>query len=481
MTLTNTYARFVDFSAPLDDAWEVLPNADWSFDMQPDCARMACTGKRSDVFLRPCALPGDIMRMAFVPGAPKVGRFFCGLISGFEYIRVELDLRTGAPSVFTHEFHKPQPRLIAKVPTDFNELALLREVDTLPGLPYEGCKVTVLLDGKPAAVVGEIDYLPESMATFGLLGPGEISLASWSISGPPRPRPEYVHVGAWQKGNYATIDENVDALLDGVRQAAELGVVILATPETSLTGLRPNDPDCNDRAQIQAGVERFQREIARIPNAPYTLVGYPEWISGAQVDGATLDRVKVNQHRWVRSDGVLGPPMAKVHSCEEGLWHGRHYNLQRVAGVEVAMGVCHDGHYQDVWATGVMGGARLCVHASAGGHGRPPDGGNIDERRRQQGSQGHSLDAFWVHVNAYTNANIFYPSTTARIKNTLMATTLDLTEHSPTYPEYSYLGDQLAHATIRLYDATGCYPMRTLRSGLKYNIWSQLVPELVEV
>lgn len=44
------------------------------------------------------------------------------------------------------------------------------------------------------------------------------------------------------------------------------------------------------------------------------------------------------------------------------------------------------------------------------------------------------------------------------------------------------MGDLLAHARIRLYDATGCYPMRTLRGGvLAYECWSRLIPPIVEV
>jgi len=35
---------------------------------------------------------------------------------------------------------------------------------------------------------------------------------------------------------------------------------------------------------------------------------------------------------------------------------------------------------------------------------------------------------------------------------------------------------------IRLYDATGCYPMRTLRAGrTAYECWSRLIPPLLEV
>ena len=74
------------------------------------------------------------------------------------------------------------------------------------------------------------------------------------------------------------------------------------------------------------------------------------------------------------------------------------------------------------------------------------------------------------------------PIANAKVRNTILALPDDLTEKSPTYPEYSDLGDQLFHAHIRVWDATGCYPLRTLRGGSKaYEAWSRLVPECVEV
>jgi hypothetical protein len=208
------------------------------------------------------------------------------------------------------------------------------------------------------------------------------------------------------------------------------------------------------------------------------LIGYPDFIPGSEIEGATVEEVMVNCHRFVKPDGTLGPAMAKVHVCEEGMWHGRNYNCQRVNGVIVAMGVCHDAHYQDVWATGVMAGARLCLHPSSGGNMR----GSIPNALQYFSKLGSDLDAFWVRVNAGGGAAIVYPCANRKQPNTLLAVPKDLTEESPTYPEYSPMGDLLAHARIRLWDATGCYPMRTLRSGKRrYELWKELMPQVVDV
>ncbi len=473
------YERTTDFSQPLDDCWEVVPDKHWSFETSPGNARFESrSGGRAEIYLRPCAMPGDTVEIRLLPGAPRAGLFTFGFLTGFEHVRVELDLGRGELTVHTHEFHKPQPRLATKTEAAFDRVRLVWESDCLPQLPFKGSRISVILDDQCAAVVEQIDFLPESHCMFGFNGPGEVAIASWSISGPPRPRPEYMHVGIWQHTKPCTRD-SVDSLINGVRKGAEAGVDILVTAETSLTGLRFEDPELDDRDLIKSELKRFQQAVAQTRGAPYTLIGYPAWIPGDQVEGATCDFVKINRHLFVRPDGSLGPPMAKVHSCEEGMWHGRHYNLQRVCGVEVAIGVCHDIKYRDVWCTGVMAGARLCLHPAAGG----TPAGTIDEIR-QRNTEVHSpeMDAFWVHVNDGGGSAIYYPRTTARLQERIVAATKDLTKHNPSFPDYASMGDQFAAARIRLYDATGCFPMRTLRAGSKaYECWSRLIPDIVDV
>lgn len=472
-----TFARTYDFTSPLDDLWEVVTNDDWFF----DAGHLVNRGEgKAEIYLRPCSIYGDRLTWSFAPRANRRGVFVFGFIAGFEFVKFKLDFVTGELQIKTHEFHKAQPRVVKKVKLPQQSIELVRERDDLPGLPYEGSGAAVLIDGQLVAEVEHIDFLPEAFVMFGLHGPGELALNGWSIAGDERPRPEYVHVGAWQQAPKPTTAQNVDALIEGVKQAAERGVRILITPETSLTGLRVGSPDLDDEGEINAQLARFGSAVKDITDAPYTLVGYPAWIDGREVDGSELDRVKVNRHVFVRPDGSVGPAMAKVHSCERGMWHGRHYNLQRVEGVAVAVGVCHDGHYQDVWATGVMGGARLCVHPAAGGTTRK---GMIEDlRRKLVHNPGTALESFWLHVNAYGPTAIYYPVTTAKVRDALLAVSEELTERSPTYPVYSPMGDQLVEARLRLWDASGAYPMRTLRSGRAgYEAWSRLVPDAVNV
>jgi predicted amidohydrolase len=475
----SEYLRDYDFTEPLDELWEIFPDDTWSFTPTPGQARLENRADSpAEVYLRPCAMPGDRVELRLTSGTSRRGRFVFGFLTGFEHIRFEIDLDSGDVAAHTHEYHKAQPRLATTVNARFDSITLVTEVDSLPGLPFDGWRVAVLLDNKQVAEVGQIDFLPESHCFFGFDGPGELTLASWSIAGGPRPRPEYVNVGVWQHRRPNTHD-SVDSLIRGVRLAAEAGVEILATAETSLTGLRDTDPELDDSELIRSELDRFCRAVAATPGAPYTLIGYPDWISGDTVEGATLEHVKINRHVFVRPNGTLGPPMAKVHSCERGMWHGRHYNLQRVCGVEVAVGVCHDARYQDVWATGVMGGARLCIHAAAVG---TPKGRIDDIRLSNTIAHEFGMGAFWMHVNSDGGSAIYYPQTTAKMKERIIVATQDITAENPSYPDYSPMDDQLAHSRIRLYDASGCYPLRTLRAGTDaYNTWSSLIPDIVDV
>jgi predicted amidohydrolase len=484
--MAQSHSRRYDFTQPLDESWEALPKPPaWTCEIAPGCCRI--TGSRPDgraeIYIRPCSIEGDTLEVGLIHGATRAGVFMLGFLSGFEFIRLELNLTNGTAEIHTHEWHKAQPRVrvnvAATVGTAFTNIKLHREADSLPGLPYPGAAITLLLDDKPVLRVPHVDFLPESLVMLGVKGVGQVSLSHFALTGPPRPRPEYVSVGIFQSSPKLTTAANVDGLIDGVRQAAEAGVRILVTPETSITGLRCEDPEMYDRKVTQAELARFQRAVSQIKDAPYTLVGYPDWVDGSEVDGAELPEVCLNVHRFVRPDGVLGPRMAKVHTCEDSMWHGRNYNCQRVDGVIVALGICHDGHYADVWNTGVMAGARLCLHPSAGGAGKKgPIAPMIDAYR----NRGTSTDSFWAMVNAFGGGAIIYPSVNASHPDTVLAVTKDLTEANPSYPNYQPMGDSLAHARIRLWEATGAYPLRTLRNGRRhYELWKQLMPPVVDV
>ncbi len=314
------YTREWNFKQELDDTWEAISEKGFAIERKSGVLCIeSFENIDAPVYLRPCSIYGDRIDIKFAASGEKSGIFTCGFLAGFEYINLRIDFRKKTLHVFTHEFHKTQPRLsTALKSTNISKISIIRQKDELPGLPYEGSAVDILVNNSRVAQVRNIDFLPESLFMFGLKGKGKIAVSHFKISGNTRPRPEYLDVGIWQQSIKPTIEENVNSLIKGVKKAAENNVQILVTPETSLTGLRISD-DLMNRTNIQSELKRFQKAVAKIKNAPYVLIGYPEWISGKLVEGSTLKQVRVNCHRFVRPDGSLGPLMAKVHSCEEGL------------------------------------------------------------------------------------------------------------------------------------------------------------------
>lgn len=182
------FSKEYDFIQPLDAMWEVVPNTDWSFCMADGEALLENQADgEANVYLRPCSGYGDRIEVCLAEGE-RQGVFQFGFLAGFEMIIVKVGFDCGDVEVVTHEYHKVQPRSRTKISTDFSRLALIREADRLPGLPYEGSKLTVLVDGKEALRIGNIDFLPESHIMFGLDGKGRIGLSSFAIRGPERPR-----------------------------------------------------------------------------------------------------------------------------------------------------------------------------------------------------------------------------------------------------------------------------------------------------
>ncbi len=143
-------------------------------------------------------------------------------LSGFEYINIQIDPIKKKIEVFTHEFHKQQPRFSSYLKKiNISVLTLIRQQDKLPGLPYEGSKITILINNTITGQVRHIDFLPECLFMFGLKTKGKIAISSLTITGKQRLRPEYLDIGIWQQSIKPTTAENVNALIKGVKKAAE--------------------------------------------------------------------------------------------------------------------------------------------------------------------------------------------------------------------------------------------------------------------
>ena len=58
--MKHAFLREYDFRSPLDDAWQVIPGDDWSFEVGQGHARFANRGDGDgNVYLRPCSIYGE--------------------------------------------------------------------------------------------------------------------------------------------------------------------------------------------------------------------------------------------------------------------------------------------------------------------------------------------------------------------------------------------------------------------------------------
>ena len=66
---------------------------------------------KAEIYLRPCSIYGDRLTWTLRPGAVRRGLFVFGFLGGFEWIRFELDLATGALALLASS-RPASPRLL---------------------------------------------------------------------------------------------------------------------------------------------------------------------------------------------------------------------------------------------------------------------------------------------------------------------------------------------------------------------------------
>lgn len=159
--------------------------------------------------------------------------------------------------------------------------------------------VCVCLDGQTLLRIDDLNVLPEIAVTLHVCDV-EIMLHRFVHLGVPSQVPEYLHVGGWQVLNVADMDKNFSSICRGLGQAAEAGVRLLVTPETSLTGLFPTESVTRRSKPIADAERKLQRYIRRLPNAPYLVAGLPVW---QRQDNHRRKKTRFNVSRVYDPDG----------------------------------------------------------------------------------------------------------------------------------------------------------------------------------
>ena len=396
---------------------------------------------------------GDSIELAFELEKRKAGLLRFGF-AGAERAVLTLDLAKRRAALHTTDWTVRQPVATASftLPRSRTHRLVVEKTEGAGDL-VKRATIAATLDGRALFSVKDLNVLPELGVMVSVAGVC-VRLREFVHRGVPSGIPEYFHVGGWQTLNLKSIEGNRESIVRGVREAAEAGVRLLVTPETSLTGLHPHDPITHRRKPIQAAERKLQSAVRKIPNAPYVLVGLPVWRANP---GPGRREVRYNVSRLYAPDGSIAHDCSKIHSCEDEFWHGYALNEFDVEGVPVSVNVCHDVRYPETWTLPIMFGARLIVHPACGG--RVID--SVEALERRANISVVSQHAFYVHTSGTGGSFIVGPQ---KHKN-LLAVSADGRRDNPSFPMVGERVEGLHHAVLRIHDAFGYWPVRSFRAS----------------
>jgi predicted amidohydrolase len=395
---------------------------------------------------------GDAIELTFRPQGDSRGTLEFGYFGGAERALAVVDFAASTLALSTSDWRIGQPVATAKIDiaADRDHVLRLRKTDgggNLIGLS----DLELFWDGRRVIYEPGQDVLPEMGVRLAVRNQA-ILARRFALYGTQPAVPEHLHVGGYQVLNQPSIEKNLQAICRGTRQASELGIQLLVTPETSLTGLFAEHEVTQGPDPVKEAEAKLRKFLAELADAPFLVVGLPVW----ERDPEHPDRmVRYNVSRVYDPDGGILADCPKVHSCEVDFWHGQSLNEFDVHGVPVSLHVCHDARYPDTWTLPVMFGARLVLHPANGGKARC----SVDGLERLAHAAVTSSHAFYLHVNGGGGSYLVSPHK----YDNLLATSLESRRDNPAFPMVGEPVECLLHANLRIHDAFGYWPVRSFR------------------
>jgi len=395
------------------------------------------------------------MELTFQLDETDRGKLRFGFAGGAESAVVTLDFKAGRALLGTSEWTRPQPVVKVRMPKVSRRKNHTLIVEKLEGGGefVKMARIGVILDGQELLRTGDLDILPEMGVMLEAEGVG-VHLSRFVHRGPRWTVPEFLNLGGWQMLNRPSIEENLASIRRGLAAAAEAGVELMVTTETSLTGLFPTDRVTQDRAEVERAERVLREAIREQPNAPHVVVGMPNWEKGK---GHKRAVTRTNVSRVYDPDGEVVSTHAKIHSCETEFHHGYRLAEFDVNGAPICMHICHDGRYPDVWTLPVMFGSRVIVHPSNGGE----VSGSVDAFEAKAGRVTGTSHAFYLNVNGGGGSFIVSPSK----YNNLLAVSDECRRDNGAFPMVGEAVECLFHHRIRVHEAFGYWPVRSFRAS----------------
>lgn len=399
---------------------------------------------------------GDKIELVFSRPETDDGALQFGFCGGHEYAMVELRFNEMKAELHTRDARVQQPvKSVTFSWTKPSEHVLRIERTEDGGNLVKMSRLAAYLNDDLLFVAEKVDILPEIGVQVEIMG-AKLQLLEFRHSGRPSGIPEYFKVGAWQMPNDCNIRNNLDSLFRGLRKAAEAGVRLLVTPETSITGLHPFEPSNCTPALVEEAERELHEFIRRLPGAPYLIAGLPVWKTDPKGK-----QVRYNVSRLYAPDGAVEKSCSKIHSCETEYAHGYQLNEFEIDGVPISMHICHDGRYPELWTLPVMFGARLILHPVNQGPVYTKMKRTVDEFEGAFKDATFNSNAFYLRASGGGGSCLVGP----RKGQGLLATSPECQRDNPDYPWVGSPEEGLIMERIRVHDAFGYYPVRSYRSS----------------
>ena len=396
---------------------------------------------------------GDSIEIHFEWTSSQRGTIQFGFSGGMESVTATLDFRTGKAALNTSDWTVPQPVDRGKLSSRSRANRIVIRKTEGDGDLVKMADIAVELNGKVVLETRNANVLPEMGVGIGVSGAPAL-IKRFVHRGTPSGIPEYLHVGGYQVLNEPDIEANLEAICRGLQAAADKGIQLLLTTETSLTGLFPRDRVTQQEEPVARAERKLRRFIESLKNAPYCVVGLPTW---DQVPGHARKKTRYNVSRVYDPDGHIVDTYPKIHSCETEFWHGFRLQEFDVYGVPTCMHICHDGRYPETWTMPVMFGSRLILHPSNGGRVR----GSVDAFEQGAGRSTSTSHAFYVNVNGGGGSYIAGPQ---KFDN-LLAVSDECRRTNHAFPMIGTPVECLIESRVRIADAYGYWPVRSYRAS----------------
>ena len=395
---------------------------------------------------------GDALELTFRPDGNTGGTLEFGYFGGAERALAVVDFSSSTLSLSTSDWRLSQPISTVKIDTSTSHDHTLRLHKTDGGGNLiQMSDIEIYWDGEKKIRCSNQDVLPEMGVRLTVRN--QTVLARRFVHyGELPPLPEFLHVGGYQVLNQPSIEDNLEAIFRGLRQASDTGVQLLVTPETSLTGLFAEEEVTRIPKPVEEADNKLRKFIAELPNAPFLVVGLPVW----KRESEHSDRkIRYNVSRVYDPDGGILKDCPKIHSCEVDFWHGQSLNEFEVDGVPISLNVCHDARYPDTWTLPVMFGARLILHPANGGKPRF----SVDGLEQAARASITSSNAFYIHVNGTGGSYLVSPHK----YDNILDMSLESRRENTAFPMIDEAVECLIHANLRIHDAFGYWPARSYR------------------